>query len=125
MFCGCSGNIAGSSAKMCASDKRHAWPENGDVHIGELPHYHGSCSAQLGQLCMCLLLAANVRLGFRKEEYLIISTEFLDTKIFDDVALSRLPTLMAAVCVLCNLVKTRVEMLVYHCSWRARFLGTE
>lgn len=64
-------------------------------------------AAMLSWVCMCLLLAANVRLGFRREEYLIISTEFLDTKIFVDVALSRLPTLAAALCVLCNLVKTK------------------
>lgn len=28
----------------------------------------------LSSTCMCLLLKANVRLGFRKEEYVIIST---------------------------------------------------
>lgn len=36
----------GSSAEMCASGKSGAWPENGDGHISELPHYHWSCSAQ-------------------------------------------------------------------------------
>lgn len=41
VFCGCSGNTVGSSGKS------GAWPENGDAHISELPHYHWSCSTQL------------------------------------------------------------------------------
>lgn len=33
---------------MCAYGKSDAWPENGDGHISELPHYCWNCSAQLG-----------------------------------------------------------------------------
>lgn len=64
-------SFAGSSAEMCASGKSDAWPENGDTLV--------SChiitgAAGLNWVCLCLLLAVSVGLGFRKEEYLIRST---------------------------------------------------
>lgn len=72
MFCGFSGNIVGSFAEMCASGKSGVWPENGDGHISELPHYHWNCSAQLGVYVSPAGSKCEVR--FEKREYLIIST---------------------------------------------------